>query len=154
MKSLDFKFLPHDGILEARIEHGYYHILEGDEGGFNVQFVIGRNYHHVGNYPDIYAALDAANMNYNTAPPITDKQMGRFKEHVYLVTRRCPLDAGENYTKSDIDAMFNLTYPAGTELFLDKEDNRWYLQKDGDGGWGADSEFAKKNIEKVNGKLN
>jgi hypothetical protein len=154
MKILDFKMLPHDGILEARIEHGYYHILEGDNGGFNVQFVIGHNYHHIGNFPDIYAALDAANKNYNTAPPIIDRQMGAFKRHVYLVTGRYPLDTGENYTSEDINSMFKLTYPAGTELYLDKEDNCWYLEKDGDGGWGADSEFAKKNIEKLNGKLN
>lgn len=158
MKQLEFKFLQHDGILEARFNNGYYQIQTGDVG-FTVHAVIGGiNYYNIGNFSDIYTALDAANKHYNVAPiaesQIADRQMGRFKQHIYMVTGRYPLDAGENYTKDDINAMFKLTYPAGTELFLDKEDNCWYLEKDGDGGWDADSKFAKKNIEKVNGKLN
>jgi hypothetical protein len=150
MKKLDFGFLQHDDLLEARVEdgNGFYQI-GANKAGFLVTAYLNSKCLEIGKFPDIYEALDAANQHYN-APPITDRQKGFFKEHIYLVTGRYPLDTGENYTKADINAMFKLTYPAGAALYLDKEDNCWYLEKDGDGGWGADTEFAKKNIEKMN----
>ena len=71
---------------------------------------------------------------------------GRFKHDIYVATGRYPIDTGHNYTKEQIDGMFELGWPKGTLLFLYEDDNAWYL-KDGDGGWNADWEFAKNKKE-------
>lgn len=64
---LDFLFLSHEDILEARVEEGYYHIYTGDNG-FVVTACLNISDSHVtqniGDFPDIYAALEAANKHY------------------------------------------------------------------------------------------
>ncbi len=74
-------------------------------------------------------------------------KLGRFKDDIYVATGRYPIDTGQNYTKDEIDEMFELTYKKGTMLFL--EDDAWWLAKDGDGGWNVGTEFAKLHIEQI-----
>jgi hypothetical protein len=77
---------------------------------------------------------------------------GVFTEDIYSVTDRYPLDQGENYTKSQIDAMFTKQWDKGTKLFLwdESEDGTpllfWYTA-DGDGGWNAEYDWTRKYIK-------
>jgi hypothetical protein len=79
---------------------------------------------------------------------------GVFVEDIYSVTERCPLDQGENYTKSQIDAMFTKQWNKGTKLFLWDEGVTesgypllfWYTA-DGDGGWNANEDWTRKHIK-------
>ncbi|NIQ14752.1 MAG: hypothetical protein GTO02_10245 [Candidatus Dadabacteria bacterium] len=66
---LDFGFLPHDDILEARVDNGYYHLYHNYDKGFVVRaevFELGewKETVDVGCYKNIYMALNAANNHY------------------------------------------------------------------------------------------
>lgn len=64
MKILDFGFLAHEDILEATVDGGYYHI-GGSENGFYVRACVASECYKVGEFSNIYDALDAANKHYN-----------------------------------------------------------------------------------------
>ena len=57
---LDFRFLSHD-VLEARIDGGFYHILESI---FHVSAYAAHELYTIGDFQNIYDALDAANNHY------------------------------------------------------------------------------------------
>lgn len=60
---LDFRFLSHDDILEARVDGGYYHII-GNGNIFHVIAYVAHDLYTVGDFDNIYDALDAANNHY------------------------------------------------------------------------------------------
>lgn len=63
MKRLDFGFLKYDDLLEARTDTGFYHLIPHKDD-FRVTLNDGE-YHLIGDFPNIYDALDAANKHYN-----------------------------------------------------------------------------------------
>lgn len=81
---------------------------------------------------------------------------GVFTEDIYTVNDRYPLDQGDTYTKSQIDEMFSKEWGKNTKLILWDEGKDsyghpllfWYVV-DGDGGWNADFDWAKKHIRKT-----
>jgi hypothetical protein len=70
-EKLDFRFLQSDDILEAKIELDGKEVcsytIMGIENDFYVAgyFNLKNNIFQVGNFPNIYKALDAANEHYN-----------------------------------------------------------------------------------------
>lgn len=64
MKILDFGFMQGDGILEAKIDGGFYHI-SSDKHGFLVTACVVSECYRIGVFSNIYDALDAANKHYN-----------------------------------------------------------------------------------------
>ena len=63
MDKLNFGFLAHDDILEATVDGGYYHIFQG-KAGFSVRAFVANESYNVGDFEDIYTALDGANDHY------------------------------------------------------------------------------------------
>lgn len=64
MNKLDFGFLTHDDVLEARVDGGYYHI-GGSKNGFYVSACVAYECCKVGEFSNIYDALEAANKHFN-----------------------------------------------------------------------------------------
>lgn len=60
---LDFRFLAHDDTLEARIDGGYYHI-SGWASVFRVNAYVAHEHYAIGDFDNIYDALEAANNHY------------------------------------------------------------------------------------------
>lgn len=64
MKRLDFGFLAHEDILEATVDGGFYHIGPCKQG-FHVSACVAHECYKIGEFSNIYDALDAANKHYN-----------------------------------------------------------------------------------------
>lgn len=65
MKSLDFRILPYDGMLEARPEKEGFYIIDDDSGDFRVNAYIDKMPYDVGEFSSILEAIEAANKHYN-----------------------------------------------------------------------------------------
>lgn len=87
LNKLDFRPLADDGIIEARVTNGFYHIFESNTFDPSLGFRVSGSFGEVGdNYDSIEEAIDAANEHHGVES--TREKIEKLKKIISILRKQ------------------------------------------------------------------